>query len=122
MGEGNGKSDTGSGGLEEGKKEDGVKTVTGNGERRGALREIGVCWTYACARIRAEFLIKLKLLIDSLRVPVLPGVPTIPDYSDFPPVSPVFLARCNNNNAHPHLRKASSGTIWKRHASSLRPG
>lgn len=49
-GEGNRKSDTGSGGLEEGKKEDGVKTVTGNGERRGALREVGVCCMHVCTR------------------------------------------------------------------------
>lgn len=59
--------------------------------------------------IRAEFLIKLKLLIDSLRVPVLPGVPTIPDYSDFPPVSPVFLARCNIHSISKKLLQEQFG-------------
>lgn len=83
----------GSGGTEKGT----AKMLAGNGERRGALRarSSSIVCTYVCVcvwflRIRAEFLIKLKLLIDSLRgcsthVPVLPGVPTIRDYSDFPP-------------------------------------
>lgn len=67
---------------------------------KGDRARLCVC-VWFLHRILAEFLIKLKLLIDSLRgcsthVPVLPGVPTIRDYSDFPPILPA----CAPRNTH----------------------